>query len=485
MSRKLIMTLAIFFVMFSVTVSSGQGTGSIGSKLIDELAYDDISWDIPRLGEDVIVDTLPNGMVLFMMEDHRLPVFNVRALIRVGEMFVPKEQMGVIELADEVMRTGGTATLEPDKLNEELEYIAASVETWIGNESGGVSLNCMSKDIDKGLGLFADVMMHPAFRQEKIDLQKDKIKESIRRRNDSPGSICSREFYNLIYDDHFYGTMLEWDYVKDVTQEDLIEFHSKYYFPNNVWLGITGDFDMDEIKLKIMAVFEEWESRDIEFPQVPKVSTEPRTGVYLIDKDLTQSNIRFGHLGIDEYNPDRFPIAIMNYILGGGSFTSRMTTEVRSNMGLAYSVGCGYQTSRRDLGTFYAYCQTKTETTHKAISEMVRQIRLIREEKVTEYELNSAKDSFINRFVFRFTNPSSIVAQLMHLEYEGLPRDFYETYLDNVRDVTKDEVLRVAKEYLKPDKMTFLVVGKIDGFDAPLDEFGEITNIELTEPIVD
>jgi predicted Zn-dependent peptidase len=279
--------------------------------------------------------------------------------------------------------------------------------------------------------------------------------------------------------------MLEWDYVKDVTQEDLIEFHSKYYFPNNVWLGITGDFDMDEIKLKIMAVFEEWESRDIEFPQVPKVSTEPRTGVYLIDKDLTQSNIRFGHLGIDEYNPDRFPIAIMNYILGGGSFTSRMTTEVRSNMGLAYSVGCGYQTSRRDLGTFYAYCQTKTETTHKAISEMVRQIRLIREEKVTEYELNSAKDSFINRFVFRFTNPSSIVAQLMHLEYEGLPRDFYETYLDNVRDVTKDEVLRVAKEYLKPDKMTFLVVGKIDGFDAPLDEFGEITNIELTEPIVD
>lgn len=485
MSRKLITTLAIFIIMFSASVLYGQGTGTVGSKLIDELVYDDISWDIPRLGQDVIVDTLPNGIVLFMMEDHRLPVFSIRAMIRVGEMFVPKEQIGVIELADEVMRTGGTTTLEPDKLNEELEYIAASVETWIGNESGGVSLSCMSKDIDKGLGLFADVMMHPEFRQEKLDLYRNKVKENIRRRNDSPSSICSREFYSLIYGDHFYGSVLEWDYVKDVTREDLIAFHSKYYAPNNVWLGITGDFDMAEIKLKIMAAFEGWEQKEIDFPDVPKVSADSKTGVYLINKDLTQSNIRFGHLGINKYNPDRFSIAIMNYILGGGSFTSRMTTEVRSNMGLAYSVGCGYQTSRIDLGTFYAYCQTKTEATHKAISEMVRQIRLIRDEEVTDYELNSAKDSYINRFVFRFTNPSSIVAQLMNLEYEGLPRDFYETYLDKVRAVTKDDVLRVAKEYLTPDKMTFLVVGKIEGFDAPLDEFGDITNIELTEPIIE
>ncbi len=186
MCRKLYAILAILLVMFSVPMSYGQGTGSAGSKLVEKLTFDEISWDIPKLGEDVIVDTLPNGMVLFMMEDHRLPVFNVRALIRVGEMFLPKEQMGVLKLADEVIRTGGTETLTPGKLNEELEYIAASVETWIGNESGGASLNCMSKDIDKGLGLFADVLMHPAFAQEQIDLEKDKIRESIRRRNDSP-----------------------------------------------------------------------------------------------------------------------------------------------------------------------------------------------------------------------------------------------------------------------------------------------------------
>ncbi len=234
-----------------------------------------------------------------------------------------------------------------------------------------------------------------------------------------------------------------------------------------------------------MAAFDGWEPKDVTFPEVPKVTNRPKPGVFLIDKDLTQSNIRFGLLGINEYNPDRFAIAIMNYILGGGSFTSRMTTEVRSNMGLAYSVGCGFQTSSRDLGTFYAFCQTKTETTHKAISEMVRQIRKIREEEVTDYELKSAKDSYINRFVFRFTNPSSIVSQLMRLEYEELPRDFYETYLDKVRAVTKKDVLRVAKEYLKPDKMTFLVVGNVDGFDAPLDEFGKVTKLELKEPIVE
>jgi predicted Zn-dependent peptidase len=391
----------------------------------------------------------------------------------------------MVELTGEVMRTGGTTTLTPDSLNEELEYLAASVETGIGNESGSARLYCMSKDIDRGLALFADVMMNPAFDQEKIDLQKDKIKENIRRRNDSPGGICGREFSHLLYGDHPYGSILEWEDVRDVTRDDLLAFHKKYYVPNNVWLGITGDFNPDEIEVKISEVFKDWKPAEVNFPQKMTVNPEAKPGVYLVEKDLNQSNIRFGELGVNEHNPDRFAISIMNYILGGGSFTSRMTTEVRSNMGLAYSVGSRFSTGSSDLGSFFAYCQTKTETTYKAIAEMVRQINTMRESEVSDYELKSAKDSYINSFVFDFTDPASIVSRLMRLEFDGMPRDYYETYLDNVRKVTKQDVMAAAKKYLHPDEMTFLVVGNSEGFDAPLDEFGSVTMLDVEDPEIE
>lgn len=486
MKYRFLATLIASALMLMLTPTLfAQDTGSEGSELIEQLKFDNITWEIPKLGVDVIVDTLPNGIVLFMMEDHRLPIFNMRGLIRTGSMYEPKDETGLADLTGTVMRVGGTESLDPDKLNEELEYIAASVETRISDESGSARLSCMSKDIDKSLELFADVLMHPAFRQEKIDLEKDKIKENIRRRNDRPGSICSREFYHLIYGDHFYGSILEWEAVKNITREDMIAFYKTYFVPGNLWLGITGDFEIDDIKAKLTNAFAGWEAAEIDFPDKPLVKKESNPGVYLIDKDLTQSNIRFGMLGIDMYNPDRYAISIMNYILGGGSFTSRMTAEVRSNMGLAYSVGSRFSTSSRDLGTFNAYCQTKTETTYKAVNEMVNQINKMTKEEISDYELKAAKDAFINRFVFRFTDPSSIVSRLMNLEYDGMPRDFYENYLDNIRAVGKKDVLRVAKEYLDVEKMTFLVVGNSAGFESPLDEFGDVTMLELKEPVVD
>jgi predicted Zn-dependent peptidase len=463
----------------------GQGTGSEGSKLVEKLGFDEITWDVPKLGVDVIVDTLPNGMVLFMMEDHRLPMVNVRGLIRTGNMYDPIGKEGLADLTARIMRVGGTESLGPDELNEELEYIAASIEVWINDEAGGARLNCLSKDIDKGLELLADVLMRPAFRQEKVDLEKEKIRESIRRRNDSPGSICSREFNHVIYGNHHYGSILEWETVENITRDDLIRFHSEFFVPNNIWLGITGDFDIDDIKARLRGLFDGWSAVEVDFPDAPAVKREFKPGVYLIDKDITQSHINFGILGANMYTPDRFAVSIMNQILGGGSFTSRMMTEVRSNMGLAYSVGSRFATNSRDIGTFRAYCQTKTETTCKAIGEMVNQIRGMREKQVSDYELESAKDSYTNRFVFRFTDPASIVNRLMNLEYDGMPRDFYETYLDNVRAVTKEDVLRVAKEYLRVESMTFLVVGNASALETPLGEFGKVTKLELEDPVVD
>lgn len=459
---------------------------SPGSKKLDTLKYRDLVWSVPEIGKEVQKITLPSGMVLYLYPDHTLPVFNIQAIVRTGGVYEPKEKMGVAQLCGTVMRTGGTKTLSPDSLNAELEYMAGSVETSIGTEQGMANLNVLSKDIDRGLEIFADVLMNPAFRQDKLDLAKDQIKESIRRRNDQPQSIVFREFGSRIYGDHPYGRVLEWETVKKLTRDDLISWHQTYFAPNNLMLGVTGDFDPGLMVDKIKKVFAGWEKKNINFPPIPKVADKPDPGIFVIDKpNLNQTNILMGHLGVDFTNPDIYAINVMNYILGGGGFTSRMTSRVRSDLGLAYSVGSQFNTNSRDLGTFGASCQTKTETTHKAMAEMVAVIKKMHEAPVTETELKSAKDSYINRFVFQFTTPGAVVSQLMGLDYFGRDPNFYKNYLDNVRKVTTDDVFRVAKTYLKPENLTMVVVGNVSGFDADLSDLGSTTKVALTPPVVE
>jgi len=255
--------------------------------------------------------------------------------------------------------------------------------------------------------------------------------------------------------------------------------------PNGIMLGITGDFDTGKIKKMLDKHFSGWERSDEASPVAPSVDMVYHPGVYFIEKDVNQSTIRFGHLGIKEDNPDRYAISVMNFILGGGSFNSRMTSKVRSDEGLAYSVGSRYQTGEKDYGAFFAYCQTKSETTLKAMDLMKDEIDRIRGSEVTDDELALAKDSYINRYVFQFTSANQIVGQLMALEYDDRPRDLLEVYLQNVRAVTKDDVYRVAQEYLHPDKLTYVVIGKREELDGDLASLGPITDIELRDPVVD
>ncbi len=459
---------------------------SPGSKKVEALKYKDLVWSVPEVGKEVKKIVLASGMTLYLYPDHALPVFNVQAIVRTGEIYEPADKMGLARLCGTVMRTGGTKNLTPDSLNAELEYMAGSVETGIGTEQGSAGLNVLSKDIDRGLEILADVLMNPEFRQDKLDLAKDQIKEQIRRRNDQPQSITFREFSSRLYGDHPYGRILEWETVKKLTREDLINWHKSYFAPNNVMLGISGDFDPDRVVEKIKKVFAKWEKKNINFPSIPKVAEKPNPGIYVVDKpNLNQTNITMGHLGVNFTNPDIYALNVMNYILGGGGFTSRMTSRVRSDLGLAYSVGSQFNTGSRDLGTFSASCQTKTETTHKAASEMVTVIKAMREAPVSEDELKTAKDAYINRFVFQFTSAPSVVGQLMGLDYFGRDPNFYKNYLDNVRKVTADEVFRVAKTYLKPENLTMVVVGNVSGFDADLSDLGSTTKVALTPPTVE
>jgi len=450
---------------------------SEGAKIISGFKFKPLNFVPPKVDRVV----LENGMILYLLEDHDLPIFNITARIRTGAIYEPQEKAGLASLTGFVMRSGGTVSMPADKMNEELEFMAASVETAVDRESGSANLSTLKKDIDKSLKIFADVLMNPAFPEDKIRMRKDEVIESIRRENDNPSQIAQREFRKIMYDSkHPYSRKVEGtlESIEKIARDDMIAFHKKYFRPNNIILGISGDFNKDEIIKKLNAVFANWKKEEIQFPEVPKVDRRFEKAVFYAYKDINQANVIMGHLGIHRKSSDYFPVMIMNFILGGGSFTARIPGRIRSDEGLAYSAYSAFQTAR-DIGMFFVSCQTKLESTNRAISIALEELDKIRKTPIDKNELTQAKETFMNQFVFRFTTSASIVGQKADIEYEDLPLNYIETYLDNVQAVTQEDVQRVARKYLHPDDIKILVVGDNEKFDKPLDSFGKVNVIEL------
>ena len=484
MKRIFALTLAI--VASLVVVSNfAQEAQSPASKTIANMKFPDLHWKVPEVGKEVIRTELPNGMILYFLEDHSLPLVNADVIIRTGSAYEPKGQMAIAGITGSVMRSGGTKLFTPDSLNTLLEYISGSVESSIGLESGSASMSVLSKDLDVGLKILNEVLRYPIFNQDKIDLEKSQIKESIRRRNDRPGGILYREFAHLLYGDHPYGRIMEWDDVKNISRDDLVAYHDKYYHPNSVMMAFSGDFDSKVLLKKIQTIFGDWKKSDITLPPIPEVVYAVKPGVFVINKQVTQSNITMGELGIKRDNPDRYAIALMNYTLGGGSFTSRLTSKVRSDEGLAYSVGSSFNISSRDYGTFQASTQTKTATTYRALELFKQEIEKMRVESISQAEFETARDSYLNNFVFQFDSPSEVVERLMNLEYDGYPADYYKNYINNIQAVTIADIKRVAGKYLHPDQMTIMIVTDTSKVVGNLSDFGKVEYIPLQEPKVD
>ena len=427
--------------------------------------------------------TLANGMRLFLLEDHELPLISVSARIRTGSIYEPADKAGLANITGTVMRTGGTISRTGDEIDEELERIAASVETGIGLNYGSAYMSVLKGDIETGLSILADVLMNPAFREEKIELAKIQRRSAIARRNDSPGQIAGREFSKLIYGPNsVYARQTEYATIDNIRREDLIAFHKKYYHPNNVMLAVWGDFETGRMVKRIEEAFGRWEKVDTEPGAAPQVQYDFRSTVNLVRKeDINQSNIYLGHIGGIMSDPDYFALTVMNQILGS-SFTGRLFKNVRSRQGLAYSVFGRYSADYDHSGVFYVGCQTKSEETVKAIVAMEKEVERIAESPVTEEELALAKDSYLNKFVFNFDTNGEIVVRLMTYEYFGYPRDFLQKTKENVERVTKEDVLRVAREHLRPGMLQVLVVGRPEDFDEPLSVLGPVREIDITIP---
>ena len=426
---------------------------------------------------------LDNGIKLFLLEDHELPLISMSGLIRVGSIYEPADKLGLATITGAVMRTGGSTTRPGDEIDELLEGIAASVETSIGRESGRASMSVLKKDLETGLTVLADILMNPGFPEEKLQLAKIGERSSIARRNDSVGSIASREFRKLIYGAKSpYARHAEYETIDKISRDDLVAFHSKYCHPNNLMLAVWGDFDTEEMIEKIRTTFQDWKPQEIEFSDVPKVNYQFRQTVNFIQKDdVNQTNIYMGHIGGLRDDPDYFALLLMNRVLGSG-FTSRLFREVRSRQGLAYSVFGAYTAEFDHPGVLYVGCQTKSQTTVKAIDAMMNEVKKMTQSEVTDEELGIAKDSYLNSFVFNFDSRGEIVNRLMTFAYYGYPLDFLEKAKRNVEQVTKSDILRVARKHLRPDQMQILAVGRSEDLDQPLSDLGAVTEIDVSIP---
>ncbi|MGE0469503.1 MAG: M16 family metallopeptidase [Nitrospira sp.] len=434
----------------------------------------------PPEPERVVLD---NGLVVYLLEDHELPLVTITATMRTGSWLDPADKVGLAAMTGAVMRTGGGGGLSAEQVDAELEQFAGDVHIGIGRQSGSASLDVLSKDLNRGLEIFAGLIRSPAFEPARLELAKLQAIESIRRRQDSPGSIVSREFSKTLYGaDHPTARESSVESIKRLTRQDLVAFHRSTIHPNGMLVGVTGDFTRDEMLALLRKVFGDWQKGTVPELKIPDAS-EPdmsQSVVRFINKDTSQTHLRVGHLSIKESDPDYVALAIVNDILGGSSFRSRLFNDVRTKRGLAYSVGSRLHTGMHDQGVWMMRAETKMTSTQEVIERFVANMERMREELVTDAELVEAKEAYVNSFVFSFSSPSAIVSRVIELEYDGLPKDFLQQLRAQVIKLTKEEVLAAAKKHLHPDRLRIIAVGSGDALMKALSTFGDVKEIKLS-----
>ncbi len=455
-------------------------TGEAQNKPHEGLVYPPLNQPQPPVPDRFELD---NGMIVYLLEDHELPIIDISVRIRTGSLYEPADKVGLAAITGAVMRTGGTTSKTGDELDEILENLAASVETSIGDDAGSASVSVLKEDLDTGLSILADILMNPVFREDKIELEKVQHRSGIARRNDNPGAITRREFSKLIYgEDSPYARTTEYDTINSITRDNLVAFYQKFFRPNNIILGVLGDFDSEIMLAKIQEAFEGWEPAEIELPEKPKVPETYGKIVALVNKDdVNQTNIRMGHIGWLRKNEDYPALVVMSQILGIG-FSSRLINSIRVEKGLAYSVGNNYGAGYDVPGVFLIVCGTKSEATVTAIEAILVEVEKMRAEEVTDEELKQAIDGFMNSSVFDYDTKGEILSRALRYEYHDYPQDFVEQLMAGIREVTKADVRRVAAEYLHPDKFTLIAVGKASDFDKPLSTLGDVTEVDITIP---
>jgi zinc protease len=428
--------------------------------------------------------TLPNGMRVYLLEDHELPLVSGTALLRVGNLFDPSGKVGLADITGNTIRSGGTKNLTGDQIDVQLENVAASIESSIAETSGSVTFSCLKENTDLTLGLFHDILTAPQFRQDKIELIRTQYRSGIARRNDDPGAIANREFANSVYGRNTpYGWMAEYATIDSIRRDDVVAFYQRYYFPANVMLAVIGDFKAAEMRERLSALFKDWTYTQPPVPKFPEVSRSDAAGVFLATKtDVNQTFFEVGHLGGVLSDKDFAALNVASDILGGG-FSSRLVQRIRTRLGYAYGISGTWAAHYDHPGLFEIAGSTQSKYTVQTLQAIREEIEKMRTSEVSDEELRIARDKVENSFVFSFDRPEKIIDRVVRYDYFGYPPDFIFQFQKAVHSVTKADVLRVCRKYWDPKRLTIVAVGNPADFGHSLAELGlPIRPIDLTIP---
>jgi len=407
---------------------------------------------------------LNNGLVLLTSEQRALPMVSIELLIDAGSRHEPPDQAGLANLTSKLL-IYGTQKRSATQISETLDFMGASLATGASEDIATVSMTILKKDLATGLELLAEILTQSNFPQAEIDRQKQAVIASIRAREEDPGAVAGIAFAAALFPKSPYGRPVEGSEasVKNLQQKSLQEFFTRHYRPNRTIIAVVGDVAEQEIAQSLSKALTSWnKGTPGARPAAPAEIGKPQA--VQVSKDLTQANIVLGHEGVVRGNPDYYAIQVMNYILGGGGFSSRAMDSIRNERGLAYSV-YSYFGAEKSHGTFQFVMQTKNETAVEAIRIAKEEMRRMREQPVSDQELNDAKDYLIGSFPLRFDTNRKVASFLAQVEYYELGLDYPERYADLIRKVTREDVSRVAKQYLRPDDLITVIVAnqkKID-----------------------
>ncbi len=459
-----------------------------------QLIYPELKYDPPQFKN--YRHELEHGVVAFLAEDKSLPLVSVSVLVRVGSYLEPADKIGLAGTVGNQMRAGGTARWSAEEFDDEADFLAANFSAGIGGTSGSVRMNSLSKDLDQALEMLFDMLHRPRFQQDRLDLYKSQVLQQMERRNDRTAGIEAREWNRLLRgSDHFTNRSSTEASITSITREDLLQFHSRYFQAANFVIAASGSFDTEDLKSKLNRYLKEWEDAGERSRGVPRPEHTPTPGVYVVDKpDVNQGRVSIGHVGTTRGNPDRFALDLMNDILGGSGFTSRITRRVRSDEGLAYSAGSSYGFGTYYEGVFRASFQSKNQSCAQAAQIILEEIERIRREPVSEEELETVKTSAIEIFPRFFASATAVAATFANAELTGLDANFWNTYRDSLRNVTREDIQRVARQYLDPSRLVILAVGKAEEMLAgdpdnadytllKLDPDQKIETISLPDPL--
>ena len=448
------------FISFLLLLISPGGKISFGQEI-----------KLPEIKKEI----LDNGLKVIVIEHHELPVVAFRLILKSGSTYDPSGKAGLADLTAGLLRKG-TQTKDATKISEEIDFVGGTLGAGADWDATFATCRVLNKYFDTGLGLLADIILNPTFKEDEIERLRRQIIAGIMQQKDDDSSVAEENFRKFVFGEHPYGRPREGteESVSGIKREDIISFHKTYYAPNNAILAVVGDVKTSEVLKKVKSKFGSWEKRELATPNLAQPPQIKGRQILLVDKpDLTQSYIAIGHFGIDRKSLDYFPVRVMNYILGGGGFASRLTDEVRAKRGLTYGIYSNFD-SYRLKGAFGVSTFTRVDSTLGAIQAILDQLKKIRTEKVSDKELSETKSFYSGYYPLQFETPEQIATQILNVELYDLGEDYIMNFRKNISAVTADDILRVAQEYLDPDNIKLVVVSKADQVKTGLESLGQV-----------